>query len=225
VPTPKESDCQRGSNKGIHNSTTPISAAAQAESDTVRTPNRLLIPNSAVTWPIVNVTDKQDSTTRRRRRGGRSVRKRRRRCRPGAHRLRRHPLGRERRATATGMVSTSPWCARTTRSYGWASVLLAERRPLNFTRSEHSIKFSFVSKTFQKEMLGCVWLQWQDGMRRDDPSNMIVWFRVRDWDITIPVLSPVIPQNWRDERGRQGTSLSWLSHNQTHPYLPRWADW
>jgi hypothetical protein len=31
------------------------------------------------------------------------------------------------------------------------------------------------------------------------------------------VLSPVIPQNWRDKRGRQRTSLSWLSRNQTHP--------
>jgi hypothetical protein len=32
-----------------------------------------------------------------------------------------------------------------------------------------------------------------------------------------PVLSPAVPQNWRDERGRQGTSLSWLSRNQTDP--------
>jgi hypothetical protein len=54
-------------------------------------------------------------------------------------------------------------------------------------------------------------------MSRDDPSNKVVWFRVRGWDRTIPVLSPVIPQNWRDERRRQRTSLSWLSRNQTHP--------
>jgi hypothetical protein len=33
--------------------------------------------------------------------------------------------------------------------------------------------------------------------------------------MTIPVLSPVIPQNWRDKGGRQGTSLSLLSRNQT----------
>jgi hypothetical protein len=50
------------------------------------------------------------------------------------------------------------------------------------------------------------------------------------WDGTIPQirlfvsgsgvgteLSPVISQNWRDERGRQEASLSWLSRNQTHP--------
>jgi hypothetical protein len=30
------------------------------------------------------------------------------------------------------------------------------------------------------------------------------------------VLSPVIPQNWMDGRGRQGTSMSCLSRNQTH---------
>jgi hypothetical protein len=47
----------------------------------------------------------------------------------------------------------------------------------------------------------------RDGTGRDDPSNKVVWFRVRGWDIIIPVLSPVIPQNWRDERGRQGTSM------------------
>jgi hypothetical protein len=29
------------------------------------------------------------------------------------------------------------------------------------------------------------------------------------------VLSPVIPQNWRDKKGRQKTFLSWLSRNQT----------
>jgi hypothetical protein len=59
----------------------------------------------------------------------------------------------------------------------------------------------------------------QDGTGWDDPSNKVVWFRVKSWDMTIPVLSPVIPQNWRNERGRQGTSLSWPSRNQTHPTL------
>jgi hypothetical protein len=52
-------------------------------------------------------------------------------------------------------------------------------------------------------------------MRWDDLSNKIVWFRINGWDITIPVLSPVILQNWRYERGRQMTSLFWLSRNQT----------
>jgi hypothetical protein len=33
--------------------------------------------------------------------------------------------------------------------------------------------------------------------------------------MTIPSLSPIVPQNWRDERGCQGTSLSWLS--LSHP--------
>jgi hypothetical protein len=42
----------------------------------------------------------------------------------------------------------------------------------------------------------------------DDPSNYVVWFWVKGWDRTIPVLSSVVPQNWRDERGRLGTSLS-----------------
>ena len=51
------------------------------------------------------------------------------------------------------------------------------------------------------------------------PLNKVVWFRVRGWDRTIPVLSPVVPQNLRDKRGCQETSLSWLSQlsrNQTH---------
>jgi hypothetical protein len=53
-------------------------------------------------------------------------------------------------------------------------------------------------------------------MGHDDPSNKVVWFKVRGWDRPIPVLSPVIPQNWRDKRGRQEMSLSYLSCNQTH---------
>jgi hypothetical protein len=40
-------------------------------------------------------------------------------------------------------------------------------------------------------------------MRWDDPSNKVVWFKVKGWDKTIPMLSPVIPQNWRDERVRE----------------------
>jgi hypothetical protein len=34
------------------------------------------------------------------------------------------------------------------------------------------------------------------------------------------MLSLVVFQNWRDERGRQETSLSWLSRNQMHPNSP-----
>jgi hypothetical protein len=43
---------------------------------------------------------------------------------------------------------------------------------------------------------------------------------VKGWDRTIPILSSVIPQNWRDKRGRQITSLSHLFRNQTHPKGP-----
>jgi hypothetical protein len=39
---------------------------------------------------------------------------------------------------------------------------------------------------------------------------------VRNWDMTILVLFLIIPQNWRDERGRQET---FMSCNQTHPYF------
>jgi hypothetical protein len=53
-------------------------------------------------------------------------------------------------------------------------------------------------------------------MGRDDLSNKVVWFRVKCWDRTILVLSSIIPQNWRDKRGHQRTSLSYLSRNQTH---------
>jgi hypothetical protein len=56
-------------------------------------------------------------------------------------------------------------------------------------------------------------------MEWDDPSNKVVWLRVKGWDMTISVLSPVIPQNWRDDRGRQRISLSYLSCNQTHPKI------
>jgi hypothetical protein len=63
-------------------------------------------------------------------------------------------------------------------------------------------------------MLECVWLQWQNEKEWDDPKNKVVWFRVKTWDRTVQCCLSYPSE--LEERGRQGTSLSWLSRNQTH---------
>jgi hypothetical protein len=55
-----------------------------------------------------------------------------------------------------------------------------------------------------------------DGTGWDDPSNKIVWFRVKGWDMTIPVLFSVIPQNRRMRIGRQ----LYTSYLLSAKYLP-----
>jgi hypothetical protein len=53
-----------------------------------------------------------------------------------------------------------------------------------------------------KGVFGC-----NNGTRWDETIPQIrFWFRVKGWDMIIPVLPPA--QNWRGKRGRQGISLS-----------------